>query len=210
MEKWRCGVGLSRNTTRVTITFIIRHSPRHQSWTSKWNTCPSLCLRWRSGAAELLPSSVHSPQFCPTPKSKPNESLVRHLPDKKTQTSSPLWSSVDTHWPRRSSLGRGRKCSRRFLSTPIHQPCGGNGTCVTARRALRTQVIQHRQEFICGGALTSSLSCPLSNLSQTMATSRAKVVYSSVDMSKYLERRQNWRKSIIPHSAIVCHELEMS
>lgn len=30
-------------------------------------TCPSLCLHWRSGATEPLPSLVHIPQSCPTP-----------------------------------------------------------------------------------------------------------------------------------------------
>lgn len=42
----------------------------HLAWKSKSITCPSLCPHWRSGAAELLPSLVHSPRSCPTPKSK--------------------------------------------------------------------------------------------------------------------------------------------
>lgn len=34
----------------------------------------------------------------------------------------PLWSSVDTHWLQRSSLGRGRRCSPRSPSAPTRRP----------------------------------------------------------------------------------------
>ena len=42
-------------------------------------------------------------------------------------SSVPLWSSVGTRWPQRSSWGTARRCIRRSLWAPTHRPCTSHG-----------------------------------------------------------------------------------